>query len=196
MMTSLLTKPKLSNIGLKRIVAKKAKEQHKSHKKGIISNWLLGHLIICRKFTEVFVSLSNYYSSNMLKHYLPEIQSTRTAPQQYLIINSIIIQTIHTNFSTTPSKYNALVLRSLVVYSAFCSHPCTARFCKGPQQSECIRTRRKESNGVCNRHSLCFLFSGLPFPACFLFAFTSAIPHVQWQASRSKEMSLKMPSLS
>jgi len=56
-----------------------------------------------------------------------------------------------------------------------------------PDQKQGIKWR------VCNGHSLCFLPNGLPFPACFLFALTLALPQVQWQDSRSKETSLNMP---
>lgn len=46
------------------------------------------------------------------------------------------------------------------------------------------------------RHSRCFLLSGLPFPAFSLFILTSAKPQVQLLVSKSKETSLKTPSLS
>ncbi|WVZ21499.1 hypothetical protein V8G54_008821 [Vigna mungo] len=46
------------------------------------------------------------------------------------------------------------------------------------------------------RHSLCFLFSGLPLPDFCLLTFTSAKPQVQHFVSRSKDSSMKTPSLS
>lgn len=64
------------------------------------------------------------------------------------------------------------------------------------QQSEYSLTKRNESKGVSKRHSLCFLLSGLPFPAFSLFILTSAKPQVQHLASMSDDTSLKMPSLS
>lgn len=67
---------------------------------------------------------------------------------------------------------------------------------KNSQISEYNRTKHKESNGVLRRHSLCFLLSGLPFPAFSLFILTSAKPQVQHFVSMSKETSLKTPSFS
>lgn len=60
--------------------------------------------------------------------------------------------------------------------------------------SECNRTKRNEPKGVLNRHSLCFLFSGLPFPAFSLLTLTSAKLQVQYFVSMSKDSSLKTPS--